>query len=143
MGRRRPAAHAVDLLVYAPLGMLLEAPRLLPRFVERGRQQVGSLRRTLGLATPDLDTDDDVVAEALAELPVDRPPVAIEPEPPVPAGPPADTLAIPDYESLSASQVVPRLGGLAADELEAVRAFEMGHRHRSTILNKIAQLQAG
>ena len=25
MGRRRPAAHAVDLLVYAPLGMLLEA----------------------------------------------------------------------------------------------------------------------
>jgi hypothetical protein len=52
------------------------------------------------------------------------------------------SLAILDYESLSASQVVPRLESLTADELEAVRTYENGNRARRTILNKIAQLQA-
>jgi hypothetical protein len=51
------------------------------------------------------------------------------------------TLAIPDYESLSASQVVPRLEGLSHAELDAVRGYEAAHRGRKTILNKIAQLQ--
>lgn len=62
---------------------------------------------------------------------------------PVPAtsGPAADGLAIPDYDSLSASQVVPRLQGLAPGELEAVRAYEAEHRGRRTILNRVAQLQ--
>jgi hypothetical protein len=50
-------------------------------------------------------------------------------------------LAIPGYDSLSASQVLPRLEGLAADELEAVRAYEAEHRGRKTILGRIAQLQ--
>lgn len=52
------------------------------------------------------------------------------------------TLAIPDYESLSASQVVPRLESLTTNELEAIRQYENGNRARRTILNKIAQLQA-
>ena len=51
------------------------------------------------------------------------------------------TLPILDYESLSASQVVPRLESLTPDELEAVRRYENGNRARRTILNKIAQLQ--
>ena len=42
----------------------------------------------------------------------------------------------PDYDSLSASQVVPRLDGLTADELEAVRRYEAAHRGRRTILGK-------
>jgi hypothetical protein len=55
----------------------------------------------------------------------------------------AAELAIPDYDSLSASQVVPRLAGLSSDELEAVRAYEAAHRGRKTILNRVDQLQAG
>ncbi|HEX8581486.1 MAG TPA: hypothetical protein VF640_04120, partial [Acidimicrobiales bacterium] len=70
-------------------------------------------------------------------------------EPPPPAEPPVVTrsapavgqLAIPDYDSLSASQVVPRLAGLSPDELEAVGAYEAETRGRKTILNRIAQLQ--
>jgi hypothetical protein len=63
----------------------------------------------------------------------------------VPSEPPVDVegLAIPDYDALSASQVVPRLAGLSDDELELVRVYEAGTRGRKTILNKIAQLQAG
>ena len=53
----------------------------------------------------------------------------------------AATLAIPDYDSLSASQVVPRLESLSADELDAVRGYESSHRGRKTILNKIDQLK--
>lgn len=59
-----------------------------------------------------------------------------------PDAPSAPSLAIPDYESLAASQVLPRLAGLAADELEAVRAYEAAHRGRKTILNRITQLQS-
>lgn len=60
------------------------------------------------------------------------------------AAPPIDpgALAIPDYDSLSASQVVPRLAGLTGEELELVRTYEAGTRGRKTILNRIAQLQS-
>lgn len=49
-------------------------------------------------------------------------------------------LPIPDYDELSASQVIERLEGLDPGSLEAVRAYEAGHRGRNTILGKIAQL---
>jgi hypothetical protein len=55
--------------------------------------------------------------------------------PPSPSG-----LPIPDYDELSASQVVSRLPGLALDELEAIRTYEAHGRGRRTILGKIDQL---
>lgn len=61
--------------------------------------------------------------------------------PAAPAGPASD-LAIPDYDGLSASHVVNRLGGLSAAELEAVRRYEAANRGRKTILSKVAQLQS-
>jgi hypothetical protein len=66
-------------------------------------------------------------------------PARPEPGPDVPA---ASALAIPDYDELSASQVVERLEGLDAGDLDAVRAYEAAHRNRRTILGKIAQLGA-
>ena len=50
-------------------------------------------------------------------------------------------LAIPGYDTLSASQVVRRLDGLGEAELEAVRRYESGSRGRRTILNRIAQIR--
>ena len=50
-------------------------------------------------------------------------------------------LAIADYESLSASQVLPRLTGLSADDLDAVRRYEEAHRRRRTVLGRIESLQ--
>ncbi len=55
--------------------------------------------------------------------------------------PPA--LAIPGYDSLSASQVVQRLEGLSPVELEEVRAHEATHRQRRTILHRVEQLLTG
>ncbi len=56
--------------------------------------------------------------------------------------PPA-SLAIPGYDSLSASQVVQRLEGLSLAELEEVRTHEAAHRQRRTILHRVEQLLAG
>lgn len=53
----------------------------------------------------------------------------------------AEALAIPDYDNLSASQVLPRLDGLEPDELDAVGRYERAHRGRKTILNRVAQLE--
>lgn len=70
-------------------------------------------------------------AATASETPVAEPP-AVE----------ASSLAIPDYDGLSASHVVNRLAGLSSDELEAVRRYEALNRGRKTILSKIAQLQS-
>ena len=69
---------------------------------------------------------------------------------PAPTARPADAngsgadadLPIPGYNSLSASQVVERLAGLSAGELEAVRTYEATNRKRRTILGKIDQISA-
>ena len=58
-----------------------------------------------------------------------------------PAGPDVSELAIPGYDTLSASQVVQRLEGLTPDELETVRAYEQARRGRKTVLNRISQLK--
>ncbi|MGP8059378.1 MAG: hypothetical protein ACLP9C_07075 [Acidimicrobiales bacterium] len=55
------------------------------------------------------------------------------------AGAPVD-LAIPDYEALSASQVVRRLDGLGPGELGAVYRHEAATRRRRTILHRAQQL---
>jgi hypothetical protein len=158
--------------VYAPIGALLDAHRLLPQAVDRGRQEVEGVlgwfgRRVQGArheATAGLrglglveDRGPSVPAglDAPAPAPLEETPIPIEPEP-VPSSahravrvqpdgdrPAVDELAIPDYDSLSASQVVPRLTGLGEHELEQVRRYEAGGRGRRTILSRIAQLQQG
>jgi hypothetical protein len=57
--------------------------------------------------------------------------------------PDQDELAVPDYDSLAASQVVPRLAALSADELDAVGRYEAAHRKRRTILHRVEQLRRG
>lgn len=189
-GRKTPIDHALDLLVFAPLGFVFEARSLLPRFIARGRSELEVARvigkyalrregaeliaeldhtnrhahnklRVLGLLPAGDETapsgngtrrtavpsgsdravcaphDQHEASEVSAPSPSRRSRVV----PDVPA-PEVTTLAIPDYESLSASQVVPRLESLSPDELEAIRVYESHHRHRATILNKIAQLQS-
>lgn len=69
-------------------------------------------------------------------------PALHEAVPEVQNAPDADELAIPDYDSLAASQVVPRLAALTTDELADVGTYERAHRARQTILNRVRQLQS-
>lgn len=180
---KKPIESALELFVYGPVGFALEARALLPKMIERGRQQVTGqvgMAKVLGQfavqqgqveagkaftkaqesavsALSDLgllgaprssappmpaDTTPAPAAPAATPRPETAPPPAPEPGPdrgPVAAD--VATLAIPDYDALAASQVVPRLAGLSLEELEAVRAYETAKRGRKTILNKVAQLQ--
>lgn len=167
--RENLVSQAADLFVYAPIGLFFEGPSIVAKLAEQGRVRTDNarlfgrfavrhgrdeLRRRVG----DLEKQAVGVLRLLGVLPE-------EPEPPGPApaqaraaeppaapapsgngqaepGPSAEDLAISDYDSLSASQVVTRLEGLTPEELEAVRAYELAHRGRKTILNKVAQLQA-
>jgi hypothetical protein len=156
-GRSAPEQVA-DLVLYAPLGLVLEARRLFPEMAARGRRQllftrtvgkyavrrgrrhVDDLMGTgLGLVSAFLPTSapEPGPDEAVTETAVNLVPV---PEAPAPPGPAADHLAIPDYDNLSAFQVMPRLEALDPGDLDAVRAYEESTRGRRTILNKIAQL---
>jgi hypothetical protein len=159
--------HALDLFVYAPIGLLFEGRELLPQLVEKGKNQVTMARMIGQFAVQQGQTEAGKAASkfqgqaaGILELlglggspsypapPVEEPTgprLVPEPEvdaPAVVAAPTSDELAIPDYDGLSASQVVNRLAGLTDDELEAVGDYESAHRGRKTILNKVAQLRA-
>jgi hypothetical protein len=169
--QRGPIEQLVDLAVFAPIGLLMSLDEVVPQLVEKAHQHVQvarffgrmavrtgteEARRRFGQARPRRSPGDGGTARVvpLHAVPAPGPDAAaphgdaVVPSPPAaPAAPaepppPAAALGIPDYDVLSASQVVPRLPGLSADELDAVRRYEAAHRGRKTILAKIAQLQA-
>lgn len=205
MSEQSPVERALDVVVYAPLGVALFARDALPgiagMFVARGRSEIDQRRKhvaqqvtqakTIGrfavrFGGPEVKRRmEDGVATAMAAAestlgslaargpaptaPTARPAPAKRPSrsaataanghraspptaptvPTVPAtpaseappAPPASDLPIPDYDGLSASQVVGRLEGLVDADLETVGAYESAHRNRRTILGKIAQLR--
>jgi hypothetical protein len=164
--------HAVEALVYAPIGLLFEGASLLPQLIEKGRSQV-TMARMIGKFAVDQGRGEaskaasklqDQAAGVLDFIGGSVSPTTFEPAPP-PARPaaapakstprparaqkrpgaardaarkvaagtatparaaaparatapepeaaPVATLAIPDYDGLSASHVVNRLAGLA------------------------------
>ncbi len=156
-GRSAPEQLA-DWVLFAPLGLALEARRLFPEMAARGRRQIlftrtvgkyalrrgqarldGLVGTGLGLVNGFLPTDGPAPrAEATSETATNL--VAVDDLPADIGGPDSDHLAIPDYDNLSAFQVMPRLEALDPTDLDAVRAYEESTRGRRTILNKIAQL---
>jgi hypothetical protein len=216
--QQNPIDKAVDLLVFAPIGVAMFAKDTVPTFVKmfvaRGQTEIEHQRkhlrdqahqyRTVGRfawrygapevrrqAEETLDGARRRAEQTFAGLVVPRVPATyaptpaptepaanasngngtrpfapLRPVPTVPAEPQSSaaatarrdtratpdkhatpdapdvaSLPIPDYDELSASQVVERLDGLASDELNAVRAYETAHRGRNTILGKLAQLE--
>jgi len=166
--------HALELFVYAPVGLLFEGASLLPHLIEKGRGHVSMARMVGRFAVRHRRTEatkkvsklqdqaagmlgflGDSVTAAPAPSTGRRGPSTARSAPPrgdrtkegrggakeAPVGPRVDRLAIPDYDSLSASQVVNRLAGLSPAELRSVRRYEEVNRGRKTILSKAAQLQ--
>jgi hypothetical protein len=123
--------------------------------VQKGRQELDKRIKaanppggpTRGETSPPAAEADraKIAREKPAAPPADRPdhePIHHNGNAPTPtAGAEADSLAIPGYDSLAASQVVQRLAGLSDEELSAVGLYEQSHRARRTILNRVSQLQ--
>ncbi len=153
---RVTAERLLDLLVFAPAQLALSTLRDLEHFDEiaaKGRERFGlqvNNARVVGqfvVATGRAHLEHLVGGLATRDEPaVGDPPAAdsaitaaAEPPAAVADGAEAD-LAIPDYEALSASQVVRRLDGLGPDELEALYSYETATRGRRTILHRAQQL---
>lgn len=189
----KPLDVALDLFIYAPVGLAMTAAEELPKLAAKGRTRVNTqltMARLVGqfavsrgrqelekrFAPPAADPgplsdpapassfeemtaangsagpghpangsgsgSQTVPSAAVADVAAGVAPVVPLPEREGPApAPAAADLAIPGYDSLSASQVVQRLAGLSGEELRAVAAYEQAHRGRRTILNRIDQLQ--
>ena len=153
---KSPLEQALDLLVYAPLGLAVTARTQLPDMVAKGRAQIEgqvTVARFIGqfaVKQGKVEVEKRLKVFSPAPEPEPAPAPVVEPGPvtaeTAPAlaqapAPPAADLAIPGYDALSASQVVQRLAGLAPAELEQVRAYEAAKRGRKTVLTKITQLQ--
>ncbi len=54
--------------------------------------------------------------------------------------PSAADLPIGDYDILAASQVIARLEGMSAVDLDLIRRYELANRNRRTILGRVGQL---
>lgn len=165
---KTPLDRALDLFVYAPLGFALSVRDQLPELADKGRARVsgdlamakmmgqfavaegekearkrlegvGDLLSRLGVITP---TPQPASAPRPTTAPAPAPTTSAMNGKPAPQASRGAHLAIPGYDTLSASQVVQRLAGLAVEELEAVRSYEEANRGRRTILAKAAQLQS-
>jgi hypothetical protein len=131
-----------------------EATKAIGKASEQATARLNELSRPGGSNGPAVTPRSTTSAGSpAANVPPIPPAVDLrQPPPATPAGQPSppspdasissDGLAIADYDSLAASQVIPRLPGLSSAELEDVRSYELGHRGRKTILNRIAQLQS-
>ena len=165
--RQDPTEQLLDLLVYAPLGLLMEARDLVPKLADKGRERMGgqvTVARMIGeMAVRQGQRRAEKVLQRLREQQAGPsapagathrrgnghgPPSAATPGPATASpgtssggAPPAASLAIPGYDTLSASQVVPRLEGLSSEELEAIRVYEEATRARKTVLSRIDQLR--
>ena len=163
---KSPVEQALELFVFAPLGLAMTARTQLPDMVAKGRAQVEGqltvarfigqfavqqgraevekrLKAYAGSGGPSFDGE--AFGGTAPSLPEEAPP-APEQSPASPSersapAPAVDDLAIPGYDALSASHVVQRLAGLSSAELEQVRAYEAATRGRKTVLSKISQLQ--
>jgi len=121
----------------------------VPMVRQRVEREVGTARQRAQTLLGSI-AGSDPVNGAPAARPEPPAPAPKSTKAPAPTARPADTngsgadsdLPIPGYNSLSASQVVERLAGLSAGELEAVRAYEATNRKRRTILGKIDQISA-
>ncbi|HEV3402610.1 MAG TPA: hypothetical protein VG078_12375 [Acidimicrobiales bacterium] len=122
-----------------------QADLALRRLTDQAQAVVSGARSARAGRPPSHEATDAGGEGAPASGSVHEPVPAAPPEVPVEDGAPAldpAGLSIPGYDTLSASQVVQRLPGLSAEELEAVRAYELAGRARKTILHKVAQLRA-
>jgi hypothetical protein len=143
----RLAEQILDLVVYAPIGLALEARSLIPKLADRGRGQV-ALARLAGKVASDRSQSearkvvDQVLEVVNAVLAGDTAPSAVTDAREQPVADDDSTLPIDGYDTLTAPQLLPHLPPLSGDALDDVLAYEQAHRSRATVINRIRQLQA-
>lgn len=143
----------IDMFVYAPVGIALEALDNFPKYVERGRSQVTLGRfvaktvakRGTGMA----ENVGERLLNDMGQVIVDIFGIDLTPDdqPAEPAKakatvvPQDEDLPIAEYDSQAAAQIVKMLAQLTPEEREQIATYEAAGRGRVTILRKVEQLR--
>jgi hypothetical protein len=138
--QRPPLEKWLDVLLYAPVGLVSCLRTEVPRYVSDGRQKVEQrvqVARWIGQMTVAFGKQE---LEKRLERPVEPDlhpePVELTQEPLAQHAPePFD-----GYASMPAAHIVQRLARLPHSELHLVRAYETANRRRRTVLAKVDQL---
>ena len=144
--RENPVDQLIDNLVYAPLGLAVEARANWSSYVERGRSQIAISRFVARAATRKGASTAETIAERLAndvgQVIVDLFGIDLTPDP-EPSTEPATAVEFPiaGYDDLTAKEIVAELDGLSELELELVRAHEADGKARVTVLRAIERQQ--
>lgn len=143
--KERLADQVLDIFVYAPIGLALEARELIPKLADRGRGQVALTRlagkvagqQGQGEARKFLDQAIEVVSTVLSGEAGD-PPIHDEEILDLTGD---GELPIADYDDMTAPELLPFLTPLSGDDLATVLRYEQTRRSRATVINRIRQLQ--
>ena len=149
---------AVDVLVFAPLGFGAKLVEDAPDAVGKARRELSNAR-FIGRLAVDQGIKQVRSRFEPSESSPDRPPgrgdVPDGIEPLVPAGQTgrsddpvasdlvAGDLALPDYDTLPAIDIVAKLDTLDDAARDAIERYESANRQRRTVLGKLAQLAEG
>ncbi|MEQ8841381.1 MAG: hypothetical protein RIB98_10390 [Acidimicrobiales bacterium] len=148
------ADQVLDLFVYAPIGLALEARELIPKLADRGRGQIALTRlagrmasqRGQGEARRVIDQVVDAVGTVLAgeagDPPVDDETLVDLANSDLVEQLDLTPLPIDDYDDLTAPELLPFLSSLTEEELHTVLRYEQAHRSRATVINRVRQLQS-
>lgn len=150
-GRRRVneeenlGEQLLDLFVYAPIGLLLEARDLIPKLADRGRGQVALTQLAGKVAGNRMQTDAaplirrvlEAAGTAVGSTIADKYEAELDDH--HDSGDDAG-LPIESYNTFSAPQLLQKLEALDQGQLDAILAYEQTHRDRRTVTNRIKQL---
>ncbi len=155
------ARAAFDVLVFAPLGLGVKLVEDAPGAVGRARRELSNARflgrLAVGQGLQQVRARMDTTRSAAVATPAPKSgsdPTPVDAEPPSPAAEiqddatpggsdvalSADDLALPDYDTLPAIDIVAKLDTLDAHDRAAIERYERAHRQRRTVLGKLAQL---
>jgi hypothetical protein len=146
---------AVDVLVFAPLGLGAKLVEDTPATIKTARRELSNARFIGRLV---VDRGIKQVRSRLepaplsATRPISSEGLSDELAPPMPvvdivgsdelmaSGLLPSDLALPDYDTLPAIDIVAKLDTLEAADREAIERYEVANRQRRTVLGKLAQL---
>jgi hypothetical protein len=136
----------LDLMVFAPIGLALEAKELLPKLADRGRGQVALARLAGKVATRSAPGGAGQVIDGVRGVVKSALGLHDDPSSPMHEAESESQvvdvqLPIDGYQAMTAMELLEHLEPLSDDDLAEVLAFEQAHRARATVINRIRQLR--
>lgn len=152
-----PVDQFLDLVLYAPLGLVAKSIDALPELAQRGRANATNARvlgqfalgATNARARSAIADAEQHIAAFLAIVAESASPKRSSTSPAENSTAQATVYdeatsindVIAEYDTLTAAEIVPLLAPLSDAQRERVQHYELAHRARKTVLNRLRQLQ--